>query len=341
MCRMGPSGRRCLTALAALGLLLPLAACSDDAPASPDTRLGDQIPGRVGDLAPGKRTAVVTPAGRLLVSFADPVTRLEEGQTTDLTARSAPEGGSFVPVVWSFVNDRIFGGIAQLFGERRPLEVDLVTGGKHYSLSPPDSGPGRTAEYVAVEGKAKEVALEVTYDGLTQTLNAKNGRLDKGVAATLYDLPKAKLKIKDCPTKEWFDQPLIYQQYECSYTTAVPSPYVANKWAKKGHTWLAVTVATNLALYGVGEVDAAIASYNVVGNAELSNIDGKKPVGTLNEKVVKGAASGTLVFDIQGALPQQMQILRAYRLNLNGAVGEIDAPQRRKAEVGGEVDLVY
>ncbi len=341
MSRMGSSDRRRLAALAALGLMLPVAACSDDTPASPDTKLGDQISGRVGDLEPGERTAVVTPAGRLSVSFADPVTSLEKDQTTDLTARSAPEGGSFVPVVWSFDNDKIFGEITQLFGDRRPLEVDLVAGGKHYSLTPPDSGPGRKAEYVAVEGSGKDIALEVTYDGLTQILDAETGELDKGVAGPLYDLPKAKLRIKDCPTRKWFDQPLIYQQYECRFSTAVPSPYVVNKWAKKGHTWLAVTVATNLALYAIGELDAAIASYDVVGNTELSTIDGKKPLGTLDENVTEGAASGTLVFDITGELPKKMQILREYKLNLNGAVGTIDAPQRRKAKIGGEIDLAY
>lgn len=341
MSPMESPGRRRLLALAALGLLLPLTACSDDEPESPDTKLGDQVSGRAGDLETGEPTAVITPAGRLSVSFADPVTELDKDETTDLTARSAPGGGSFVPVVWSFENDKIFGEITRLFGDRQPLEVDLVTGGERYSLTPPDSGPGKTAEYVAVEGSGEDVSLEVTYDGLTQTLDAESGKLDKGVAAALYDLPKTKIKIKDCPTKKWFTQALIYQQYECRYTTAIPSPYVVNEWVKKGHTWLAVTVATNLALYATGELDAAIASYDVVGNKELSTIDGEKPLGTLNERVNEGAASGTLVFDINGKLPKMMQILREYKLNLNGAVGKIDAPQKRTAKIGGEIELVY
>lgn len=341
MAPMVSPGRRGLTALAALGLLLPVAACSGDAPESADTKVGDQISGRVGDLERSERTAVVTPAGRLSVSFADPVTRLDEDQTTDLTARSAPDGGSFVPVVWSFVDDKIFGELTRLFGDREPLEVRLVAGRKKYPLTPPDSGPGNQAEYVAVEGNAKDLSLEVTYDGLTQTLDVGTGKLDKGAAAGLYELPKTKIKIKDCPTKEWFTTALIYQQYECQYTTAAPSPYVANKWAKKGHTWLSVRVATNLALYATGELDGALASYDVVGNKELSTINGAKPVDTLNEKVNEGAASGTLVFDITGQLPKTMQILREYQLNLNGAAGKVDAPQKRTAKVGGQIELVY
>ena len=341
MSPMDCPGRRRLLALAALGLLLPLTACSDDQPASPDTQLGDQVSGRVDDLATGEATAVITPAGRLSVSFADPVTRLDKDRTTDLTARRAPEGGSFVPVVWSFQDDKIFGEVTRLFGDRRPLEVDLVTGGKHYSLTPPDPGTGRTAAYVAVKGQGDDVSLEVTYDGATQTLDAETGKLDKGVAAGLYDLPKSKIRIEDCPTKEWFTQALIYQQYECRYTTAVPSPYAVNKWAEKGHTWLAVNVVTNLALYATGEPHGAIASYDVVGNKELSTIGGKRPRETLNERVNEGAASGSLVFDISGKLPTTMQILREYQLNLNGAAGDIDAPQKRTAKVGGEIELVY
>jgi hypothetical protein len=181
----------------------------------------------------------------------------------------------------------------------------------------------------------------VTYDEHTQTLDAETGKLQKGVAKALYDLPKTKIKIKDCPTKKWFDQALIYQHYECKFTTAIPSPYVVNEWVKPGHTWLSVTVATNLGLFATGELDGALASYDVVDNTELSTIDGAKPLGTLNEKINKGAASGTLVFDIKGKLPKTMQILREYKLNLNGAAGEIDAPQRRKAKIGGPIELVY
>jgi hypothetical protein len=61
----------------------------------------------------------------------------------------------------------------------------------------------------------------------------------------------------------------------------------------------------------------------------------------LNERVNEGAASRSLVFDINGRLPRTMQILREYRLNLDGAVGKICAPQKRTAKVGGEIELVY
>jgi hypothetical protein len=341
MSPMALSGRCLLAALSALGLLLSLAACSEEQPESPDTKVGDQIEGRVADLDPGKSTDVLTPAGRLTVSFADAVTRLEKDEATDLTARSAPDGGSFVPVVWSFQDDDIYGEITRLFGDRQPMEVELVTGGESYTLTPPDAGPGKKAEYVAVEGSGDDVTLEVTYNGLTQTLDAETGKLDKGVAKGLYDLPKTKIKIKDCPIKGWFTKPGVFPQYECRYTTAVPSPYVADTWVEKGHTWLSVTVATNLALFATGELNGALASYRVVDNTELSTIGGEKSLGTLNSKVNAGVASGTLVFDILGKLPKKMHLLREYTLTLNGVVGKIDAPEKRKVKIGGDIKLAY
>lgn len=102
-----------------------------------------------------------------------------------------------------------------------------------------------------------------------------------------------------------------------------------------------MNVVTNLALYATGELDGAIASDDIAGNKELSTIAGKKPLDTLNERVNEGASSGALMFDLNGKLPRTMQILREYRLNLDGAVGKICAPQKRTAKVGGEIKLVY
>ena len=133
-------GRRRLTAVVALGLLLPVAACSDEA------GIVGHRAGRP-DLGSGRRPRAGRahrrgdPGGSALGELRRPGHPPGEGPATDLTARSAPEGGSFVPVVWSFADDRIFGEMTRLFGDRQPLEVELVTGGEHYSLTPPDSGP--------------------------------------------------------------------------------------------------------------------------------------------------------------------------------------------------------
>jgi len=327
-------------AVLAAALLLPLAACDDEPSATPQTTVGDQVEGRSKDIKLGKKTAVVTPAGRLTVAFGRPVRTLEEEQTTDLVARTAPKGSTFVPLEWSFKED-VFGKIAILFGDRKPLEVTLVSDGKKYELTPPEDTAGKVTEYVVVDGEAKDLRLRVTYNKLTQTLDVGTGKLHKGVAAGLYDLPRTKVKIRDCPVKQWFTQPDVFPQYTCQYTTAIASPYVAETWAKPGHTWLSVTVATNLGLWATGDLQGGVASYRAVSSKELSTVNGKKSLGTLREKVQEGAASGTIVFEVVGKLPRTMHLLREYELSLNGANGKSNAPQHRTVRIGGDIKLFY
>lgn len=338
---MDLSGRRRLAALALLGLA-SVTGCAQAEPESRATEFGDQIPGRVTSLETGKTKAILTPAGRLSVSFADPVTQVSKDDTTDRVSRDAPNGGTFVPMVWSFQGDEIYGEIADLFGDREPLEIELVADDVHYSLTPPPDGSlGRRAQYVAVEGDGEDISLEVTYGTVPQALDIGSNRLYKGVAEDLYNLPRTKIKMQDCPIKEWFREPGVFPQYECRYATAIPSPYVANTWVQPGHTWLAVTVTTNLALYATGELDGTLATYRIVGNTELSTVNGEDPLGTLHKTVTGGSATGTLVFDIKGKLPDTMHVLREYELTLNGASGETDAPERRSVKIGGDLDLFY
>jgi hypothetical protein len=339
---MDLSGRRRLIALA-LGLMLPLAACSDDTPESPDISSGDTVEGRLDDVKAGKAVDVITPAGRLSVAFADPIDGLTEEQSTDLNAKDAPEGGVFVPIVWSFEDaDDVFGVITRVFGDSEPLEVSLGAGDRKYKITPPSTGSKKSVQYLAVEGNGKDLKLEVAYGEVTQTLDVASGELDKGAAAKLYDLADTKVKIKKCPIKQWLDNPLNFVQYKCDYTTAIASPYVANTWVEPGHTWLAVNVATTLVLFATGSfVNEAIANYDVEDVTDLSTVNGKKPLGTLQEVENGGASSGIMVFDVKGELPRTMDVLREYKLTLSGAAGEVDAPQRRSVKIGGELRLSY
>jgi hypothetical protein len=196
-------------------------------------------------------------------------------------------------------------------------------------------------EYVAVKGDPKDVSLEATYDGVNQSLNADTGDVDKGAAAGLYDLVDTKVKIKNCPVKKWLTNPVNFVQYTCNYTTAIPSPYVANTWAKPGHTWLAINIATNLQLFATGKFGESIANYSATDVTDKSTINGEKSLGTLQANEKEGASSGILVFDIKGKLPKTMDVKREYQLVLSGGTGKVDEPEKRDATVGGKLDLVY
>lgn len=333
------SGRRRLIALA-LGLALPLAACSDDKPEGPgDPVVGDSIRGRLGDYKAFDLATIVTPVGQLGVGFAAPVNHLDKDDTTDLVARDAPDGGTFVPVIWTY-DDKVFGEISRVFGEFKPLVLQLVVDGKKYDVIPPNPGAEKTVDYIAVEGTADDVSLEATYDGVTQTMN-DDGEVDKGVAAALYPLADTKVKIKNCPVKDWLDNPVDFIQFTCKYTTAIPSPYVYNTWAKPGHTWLAVNVATDLQLFATGTFGESIANYSATDVKDISTIDGEKALGALQEKESEGISSGILVWDIVGKLPKTMIMKREYKLVLTGGTGKVDEPENRTVKVGGPLDLLY
>ena len=100
-------------------------------------------------------------------------------------------------------------------------------------------------------------------------------------------------------------------------------------------------MATDLSLYAIGTGADSLASYDVQGATDLTTIDGKKPVGTLQPQQNAGASSGILVFDIEGKLPSTADVLHEYKLVLSGATGRTDAPQRRTVKIGGEVELRY
>lgn len=338
---MALSARRRLTPLALGLLLLPLAACSEDEPASPDIRACDTVQGSLDGVRAGKPVDVVTPAGQLSVAFADPVPELTSEETVDRSAKKPPEGGAFVPIVWSFADD-VFGQINRVFGESRPLEVQVSVDGEECNVPPPSAGPEKTAQYLAVGSAGDEVELRVTYDGVTQTLDAQSGELDKGDAAGLYDVAAARVKIKDCPIKQWLDDPSYIVHYTCKYTLPIATPYVVNTWAKPGHTWVAINVATSLSLFATGSlIEESIANYDVVDVTDLSTLKGEKALGALQENKNAGTLAGILVFDVKGKLPTSMNVERQYQLSFSGSAGEVDVPQRRTVKIGGELELTY
>ena len=334
------TGRR-LTALALGLLMLPLAACSEDTPASPDVAACDSVQGTLGDVKAGKPVAVVTPAGELSVAFADPLESLGKDQTIDRTEKKPPEGGAFVPIVWSFADD-VFGQINRVFGDRQPLELTVTVDGEDCRVQPPSPGSEKSVLYLAVEGGGEDVQFAATYDEVTQTLDAQTGKLDKGVAAGLYDLAEAKVKLKDCPVGRWLNNPAQIVQYKCQYTLPITTPYIVNEWAKPGHSWLAINIATTLILFATGSlIDESIANYDVEDVTDKSTIDGKAPLGILQDQENAGTSAGILVFDIKGERPTSMEVRREYKLSLSGAAGKVDAPQRRTAVIGGRLDLKY
>ena len=338
---MALSARRRLTGLALGLLLLPLVACAEDEPESPGIAACDTVQGSLDGVKAGKAVDVVTPAGQLSVAFGDPVDSLTENQTIDRTTKQPPEDGAFVPIVWSFADD-VFGQINRVFGDSRPLELQVNVDGEKCSVPPPSPGTEKTPLYLAVASAGDDVTLAATYDGVTQTLDAQTGKLEKGEAAGLYDVAEARVKIKDCPVKDWLTDPSYIVHYTCKYTLPIATPYVVNTWAEPGHTWVAINVATSLSLFATGSlIDESIANYDVVDVTDLSTMKGDKALGALQENKNAGTLAGILVFDVKGKLPTSMNVQRKYKLTFSGSAGKVDVPQRRTVQIGGRLALKY
>lgn len=343
---MHPIGRRLTAALSLALVALPLAACGDDKP-DPGTDPGEVVEGRSGvEIDTGKRMQVLVPAGRLDIRLGEPISSLPSERTAQLTRRDAPEGGSFVPLVWSFDTSALE-AFAPIFGDRSPLKIELVADGETYTLAPPTAEKRSDAKpsYIAIEGPGRELTLEVGYDGVTQELDLVSGKRDAGRAAGLYDLPEPKPNaavedlLKDCPMASWSTEPGEFRNYSCQIAAPVPTPYVVGEWAKPNHTWLAIYADTNLTAYALTNGAGQAVTYAVETNEDVSKVRGEKALGIIGDQVLAGTARGIMVFEVKGDLPSEFELRRRYELTATGATG--DAPERITREIGGTVPLKY
>ena len=136
----------------------------------------------------------MVPSGRLDIRVGHPVMRLDEEATTEREVRTAPEGGVFLGITWTFGPGDMH-AFDKVFGQPLPLKMILTSGGKEYPLAPPRlalTGAESDAYYVAVEGDGEDAVIEVEYAGVTQTLDLVSGKREAGDAKALYKLDPSK-----------------------------------------------------------------------------------------------------------------------------------------------------
>lgn len=346
------SPRRAAACAAALALLLlPLAACSADegTPAAAAAGFGEVVPARqveVNGSVAKDRSFVLVPTGRLEVRIGDPLTRLGTDDTRAREVREAPAGGVFLPVSWRY-RPHVLDSVSAVFGARQDLTVELVSDGRRYKLVPPaeDRSASDGEEFfVAVEGDAAEVQVDVGYAGVVQSLDLTAGTRTKGLAAGLYDLTDVKLREAPCPDRPWVrDDPDLAQLYfYCSTSTAIRSPFVDGEWAKKGHTFVVVGLTTTNNGYLLPDpAGLGSASYTVAASTLTTTLGGQEPVQVLDETESAGIAHGYLVFDVKGRVPRTLKVGRRYRFTLTRVQGDIDAKQELRLEPRGDVPLRF
>lgn len=241
---------------------------------------------------------------------------------------TAEDEGLLVPVAYQAR------GTADGFGQEEPgappIEVRLVAGDRSVDLASFRLGDssGRsdalrlTGAAVAVDGGLglDDLAVEVEYDGVTQTADVASGEVDAGVAQPLYDVGVSYATgCADVPSPCEMQSPegSRWRAPDNSYTAGGVSVYPydgEHGWADEGYQWAAVRVQ----LFGVYVVvDATGAQRRVTNDVEPPTItlDGAEPVHADDLAGDRGEAYGRVVFRIEdGAVPRELAIAQQVTL---------------------------
>ncbi|KRF35282.1 hypothetical protein [Nocardioides sp. Soil805] len=210
----------------------------------PPTAGGTLVDEAADGLLVGRSTDVRVPWGRLQVTVTEPLDGIE---TDDQTA-----SGSFLGVQVELratddtvpvdrlpdasLEDPVFGVTAD--GEE--WELPALTGW----VDGVAIVPGARRQYVALPAGAEEVAVTMTYDGVTQTIDATTADVTTGDAAPLYDASFASPGAP-CGDQLWSTGAAAVEGAVsgCFVRSSVSHAYVAGLgWAPEGSRWLVVTV---------------------------------------------------------------------------------------------------
>jgi hypothetical protein len=332
---------RRLVALLVSGLLAGagLTACGDQGSGAGS---GDVVDGHLSDKVTGDSAYVLLPTGRIDLTVGTPVDEVTADQAGDGERHTAPDGGAFVPVTWE--HDPFGeGAVPVTVMGADPQEADVVlrsddTAADLGSPYQPAGDQGTTdtgvvTMYVAVDGDGEDPTFEVTYDGLTQSVDPATGDRDAGAAEPLYAEPAMGIEAP-CPSEGFASGPLR-PQVSCLVNAPQRSPYLPGRgWAEDGHTWLLVGVDIRLSGVDVGRTAYDVASVRprlTVNGADALPADGRfgsaEPLPT--------AVRGTWAFDGVSAGDNSLTIALDLVLERTSGPG----PSTRQGTVQQEVDL--
>lgn len=326
-----------------------LAACGgEDNP----PKAGDIIQARLDDqFKKGRQAEVALPTGRLLIHSGQPVDKASGDDTRTREEVDAPSGAVMVPITWQY-DPWTSGKLDTIFDTKDTPIVDLVSGKDHYRLTPPrPEAEGAESFYVVVDGSGSDRSLEISFDGVAQTVDLRDGSVDKGDAKGLYDITDAKLDKQACDKGKWFNSALVAAEFTCELHGPVLTPYAAGKWAPSGMTWLAVTVTTTMRAYGETDGLGGGARYLAGGVRTRPTIDDAKPERVLSTDepddqcpAVSRQTCGWskhVIFAVPADDPEQgpLDLDVTYKLVLATSWNGYEAPKHKQVEAAEKIKI--
>ena len=280
----------------------------------------------------GQPHEVLVPGTAVDLQVGRPVREMDQGLVdlgadrdwSDTAAVRADNGAGLVPVSWAArpVNN----SAGQEVGEQQ-IDIRLVAGNTRLELA---RGTGRelateasgreTSSLVAVDA-GDELAVEVTFDGVTQRLDVATGELDRGAAQGLAARPpRPDAPCPDSrPCQLRTDGAWRPHARAATLTTGPLVPYAWDDelgWADEGRHWSGVVVRPSLTSY---VVDRAGTPRTVTDVGDLSlRLDGQAPErteGLEGGESYSSARSGYAVFAVDDdATPRELSAVRPLRL---------------------------
>lgn len=257
------------------GLVVPLVGVAVLAACSGDTDpLLDERPASVD----GRELEVRVPSAEILFTVGEP--------ETSVAGQDAPDDHAIVPVSWT-VSRQPAGPFSGFAGE---TEVEIVAGEDTIRLTTIDDRSGADeSAYVVLPGDGTDVDLEVTYDGVTQTVTTE-GEPEYGAAAPYYESTGAGVDIP-CGRSVWGRDDI---ELVCSARGWV-LPYAPDQgWAPEGSAF--AVVEPRLALHRV--LDGR-QRYATTFTADRSTIDGVEVQSRLDPGTEgEGSADGLVMAEV-------------------------------------------
>ena len=267
----------------------------------------------------GDEFEVMLPSGQFDFTVTEPRDELSESDAADGESREAPDGRQYVGLEWDWRG--MAGRAFSLLNHDVPpqvAKVSVMTGDDElavFELDTQGGSPAGRAWVLVSDGT--DPALQVTYDGHTQTVDLGSGDVDAGVAEGLYDIATYDV---DCPDQgPGTERDGLQYRIECAVGEVIAVPYVADLgWADAGQTWLLVPVELK-----PGEVrftsGSESASYRVAREDGSVAIGDGDPVELWQAEDMTDGFGATYAVPVPVAGPWQLDITRTYDLTRDGS----------------------